>query len=73
MAAKTEVEKSVKTEQNTKAEIKYLLSDFYENPGVLGTTQDIVMAAFNYNGITSATVKEAQKIVNEFKGRKVTC
>lgn len=64
-------EKTVKTAKT--AERKYLLSDFYENPGVLGTTQDIVLAAFKYNGIESATVKEAQKIVNEFKGRKVTC
>lgn len=69
-------EKETKTTEKQKAkavELSYPLSDFYENPGVLGTTQDIVMAAFKFNGITSATVKDAQKLVNEFKGRKVTC
>ena len=72
MATESEVKSTVKT-QKAKAEKKYPFSDFYENPGVLGTTQDIVMAAFKYNGIESATVKEAQKIVDDFKGRKVTC
>lgn len=65
-------EKSEKTVKKAKDPV-YPFSDFYENPGTLGTTQDIVMAAFKFNGIESATVKEAQKIVNEFKGRKVTC
>lgn len=60
-----------KSAKPASVETKYTMEEFYENPGVLGTTQDIVMAAFTYNGVKTATVKEAKKLVNDFKGKKV--
>lgn len=50
----------------------YPFEDFYEHPEVLGTTKDIVWAAFHHNGfIGAATKDQAQKLVKEFAERKV--
>lgn len=55
-------------------EVKYPLSDFYENPGVLNASQDMIRAAFKFYGVTeSVTLREAKKLVTNFKERKVTC
>lgn len=49
----------------------YTFAEFVSNPGVLGSTADIVSAALTEKGVTIETISKAKKIVTEFKERKV--
>ena len=50
----------------------YPFEDFYAHPEVIGSTKDMVWAAFHYNGVVGAATKEqARMLVKEFAERKV--
>lgn len=52
--------------------VMYPFEDFYAHPESIGSTKDIVWAAFHYNGIVGAATKEeAMRMVKEFAERKV--
>ncbi len=74
MAEKVETAKSENAKSdNPAAEPEYTMKAYYSNPGALGTTQDIVFAAFTYFGVVKATIKDAKKIVTEFSQKEVNC
>ena len=64
MAEKKEETKAVQ-------EVTYTVDEFAENPQVLGTTEDIIRAAFARSGVTEATESAAQKLVNTFRKKEV--
>ena len=54
------------------AEILYPFEDFYAHPEVIGSTKDMVWAAFHYKRVVGAATKEeARRLVKEFAERKV--
>lgn len=62
-----EPQKSEKTDTTL-----YPFEDFYAHPEVIGSTQDMVWAAFHHERIIGAATKEqAKKLVKEFAERKV--
>ena len=72
--AETETTDEVKTPQKSKTtyETLYPFEDFYAHPEVIGSTQDMVWAAFHHNKVIGAATKEqAKKLVKEFAERKV--
>lgn len=72
--AETEaVTAEVKTEEAPQVmETLYPFEDFYAHPESIGSTKDLVWAAFHYNGFVGAATKEqAKKMVKEFAERKV--
>ena len=58
--------------QNTANHNLYPFEDYYAHPEVIGSTKDMVWAAFHFKGIVGAATKEqAEKLVKEFAERKV--
>lgn len=73
--AETEaVSAEVKTEEVPQVNATlYPFEEFYAHPEVIDSTQDLVWAAFHFNGVVGAATKEqARKMVKEFAERKVT-
>ena len=66
------VEAQVPKETEKKPLKLYPFEDFYEHPEVIGSTKDMVWAAFHYKGIVgAATIEEAKRMVEEFGESKV--
>lgn len=67
--AKTEPKKSAKSVKEP--ESVYSAKELAENHKVFGTSYEIVDVSLRLAGKKTATLKEAQKIVNDFKNKEV--
>ena len=63
--------KQTTTKKTTEPESVYSAAELARNHKVLGTSYEIVDVALKIAGKESATLKEAQKIVDEFKHKEV--
>lgn len=49
----------------------YSLEEYASNPESLDASADMVRAAFTFTGKTEAELKEAKKLVKDFKNKEV--
>ena len=49
----------------------YSLEEYVSNPESLDASADMVRAAFTFAGKTEAEIKEAKKLVRDFKNKEV--
>lgn len=63
--------KTNETASDVAKEQTYSLRELMDASETLGASKDIIVAAFRESGNKEATISEAKRIVNSFKGRKV--
>ena len=61
----------MKEKMSPGSEERYSVEEFMERPHTLGTSSDLICAAFAMAGRKEASIREAIKLVNDFKKEEV--